>query len=110
MRTAGRTPALCAVWEPDTHAVSRGASPHPHTQLRGAGSLSGRVCCIGLPWERNADFPQLLFYLLDIVIHLMLQRGGGGVRETSGKEPGACLHPNHSGKSGRRGQEWPSQG
>lgn len=77
MRTAGGTPALCAVWEPDAQAVSRGASPHPHTQLRGAGKLSGRVCCIGLPWERNADFPQLLFYLLNIVIHLMLQGGRG---------------------------------
>lgn len=72
--------------------------PTPQAQLRGAGSLSSPVCCIGLPWKRNADFPQLLFYLLDIVIHLMLGLGGG-VEEGL---PGACLHRNHSGNLGRR--------
>lgn len=44
---------------------------------------SGRVCCIWLPWERNSDFPQLLFYLLDIVIHLRLPLLGG-------REEGSC--------------------
>ena len=105
MRTTGGTPALCAVWDPDAHAVSRGASPHPHTQLRGAGSLSGRVCCIGLPWERNADFPQLLFYLLDIVIHLMLQRGGGCGRIVGRRREPACTltTPGSWGGAGRNG-------
>lgn len=83
MRTSRGTPALFAMWDLDPHAVIRGT---PHTQLRGAGSLSGRVCCIGLPWERNADFPQLLFYLLDIVIHLMV--GGLG-----GSDPGSLPAP-----------------
>lgn len=79
--------------------------PTPQAQLRGAGSLSSPVCCIGLPWKRNADFPQLLFYLLDIVIHLMLGLGGG---EEEGL-PGACLHRNHSGNLGRCGREWRSR-
>lgn len=61
--------------------------------------------CLGLPWERNADFPQMLFYLLDIVIHLML--GGSGVQ---GVTLGAWLHLNHSGKLGRLGREWPGRG
>ena len=32
-------------------------------------------------------FPQLLFYLLDIVIHLVLQAGGGGCGRIVGRRP-----------------------
>lgn len=69
------------------------------------------MCCIGLPWERNADLPQLLFYLLDIVIHLMLRLGEeGGERGREGEGAlGAFPHLNHSGKLRRRqrsGQAW----
>lgn len=111
-KTSRGTPVLCTVGDPDAHAVSRGSSHSPHPAKMG--QETGRVCCIGLPWEQNADFPQLLFYLLDVVIHLMLRRGrqgvGGGMRESRGNAPGACIHPNHSRKLGRHEWEWPSQG
>ena len=87
MRTAGGTPALCAEWEPDAHAVSRGASPHPHTQLRGAGNLSGRVCCIGLPWERNADFPPIAFLFARHCNTSYVASGGGGCGRIVGRRP-----------------------
>ena len=109
MRTTGGTPALCAVWDPDAHAVSRGASPHPpHPAKRGwEPEWPGVLHWVAMGTE--CRFPPIAF-LFARHCNTSYVAKGWGVRENSGKAPGACLHPNHSGKLGRRGQEWLSQG
>lgn len=90
MRTAGGTPALCAVWEPDAHAVSRGASPHPHTQLRGAWEPEWPGVLHWVAMGTECRFPPIAFLFARHCNTSYVARGGGCGRIVGRRREPAC--------------------